>query len=69
MRTLISIVVSSNSYQRAVTESRRSFFDSASAFLALWSNEKGGVDVADSPASVDKPALFLRSWVVNAFGC
>jgi hypothetical protein len=43
-------------------------FDSAGPFLALWSNEKGGIDVADSRASGDKPALFLRSWVVNAFG-
>jgi hypothetical protein len=38
-------------------------------FLALRSNQKGGVDATNPPASLDNVALFLGYWVVNAFGC
>ena len=47
----------------------RSLIRLGGLFLALRSNQKGAVDVTNSPASVDKVALFLRCWVVNDFGC
>jgi len=30
---------------------------------------KSGVEVTNSPASMDKSSLFLRCWIVNPFGC
>jgi hypothetical protein len=47
----------------------RSLIRLGGLFLALRLNQKGAVDVTNSPASVDKVALFLRLWVVNAFDC